>query len=211
MKDLSPKHKQIIYIIIGIVAVAIICVGVFQYSSSKNNENMLEASTSYQKALIANENPNISTANKIAKFESVTKLYSNTSYGILASWQIADLYSTPEKLDSSKKALNDDDNKAIQVLLKSTSDNPNDDLTNITKTKLAKLYIQTNQVDEAIKSLQSLPNLDNNAYPLMILGQAYAQQGDKAKALQTWKKAIQDPNSTPEFKQVISQFINNTN
>lgn len=84
-------------------------------------------------------------------------------------------------------------------------------MTNITNTKLASLYIQTNQTDNAIKILQNIPDLDNNAYPLMILGQAYAQKGDKSKALKVWKEASQDPNSTPEFKQIISQLINNTN
>ena len=49
IKDLSPKHKQAVYLVLIIVAVAIIIVGTLQYSKSKNSENMLEASSLYQK------------------------------------------------------------------------------------------------------------------------------------------------------------------
>lgn len=211
IKDLSPKHKQAVYLVLIIVAVAIIIVGILQYSKSKNSENMLEASSLYQKALITNENPSISNSQKIASFDSVTTMYPNTSYGILASWQVADLYITAKRLDSNRPVSKNDYNKAILALVNSANNNPKDNLTNITNTKLASLYIQTNQTDNAIKILQNIPDLDNNAYPLMILGQAYAQKGDKSKALKVWKEASQDPNSTPEFKQIISQLINNTN
>ena len=43
----------------------------------------------------------------------------------------------------------------------------------------------------------------------MLLGQAYLQQKDKTKAIQTWQKAEQDQNSSPEFKKIIAQLINN--
>jgi predicted negative regulator of RcsB-dependent stress response len=211
IKDLSPKHKQAVYLVLIIVAIAVIIVGILQYSKSENSKNMLEASSLYQKALISNENHNIPKTQKIASFDNVTTKYPSTSYSILASWQVADIYITPENLGSGKSISKDDYNSAIKVLVNSANNNPKDNLTNITNTRLASLYIQTNQADNAIKTLQSISDLDNNAYPLMILGQAYAQKGDKSEALKAWKKASQDPNATPEFKQIISQLINNTN
>ena len=99
--------------------------------------------------------------------------------------------------------------KAIQILQQSAEANSKDNLTNITKTRLTKLYLASNQADKAIHTLQSTTNLQDNAYPLMLLGQAYLQQKDKTKAIQTWQKAEQDQNSSPEFKKIIAQFISN--
>lgn len=45
----------------------------------------------------------------------------------------------------------------------------------------------------------------------MLLGQAYSEKKDKVKAIESWQKALQDPNSSDQFKQIISQLINNTN
>jgi cytochrome c-type biogenesis protein CcmH/NrfG len=43
----------------------------------------------------------------------------------------------------------------------------------------------------------------------MFLGQAYSEKGDNKKAIEIWQKALKDPNISPEFKQIITQFINN--
>ena len=44
----------------------------------------------------------------------------------------------------------------------------------------------------------------------MLLGQAYELKKAKTKALNAWHKALQDPNSSTEFKQIITQLINNS-
>jgi predicted negative regulator of RcsB-dependent stress response len=187
-----------------------VCVILLQFYNSSNDKQLLQAATSYQKAIIANENSSISTADKTAKFETVVKDYPNTSYGIFASWTLAELYVVPTKLDTKSFNMNISNiPKAIKILQQSTEANPKDNLTNITKTRLAKLYLASNQTDKAIKALQSTTNLQDNAYPLMLLGQAYLQQKDKTKAIQTWQKAEQDQNSSPEFKKIIAQLINN--
>ncbi|MGQ4005271.1 tetratricopeptide repeat protein [Francisellaceae bacterium CB300] len=210
MKNLSKKQMQSIYMIVGLLTVAIVCTILLQFYNSSNDKQLLQAATSYQKAIIANENSSISTADKTAKFETVVKDYPNTSYGIFASWTLAELYVVPTKLDTKSFNMNISNiPKAIKILQQSTEANPKDNLTNITKTRLAKLYLASNQTDKAIRTLQSTTNLQDNAYPLMLLGQAYLQQKDKTKAIQTWQKAEQDQNSSPEFKKIITQLINN--
>ena len=210
IKNLSKKQMQSIYMIAGLLTVAIVCAILLQFYNSSNDKQLLQAATSYQKAIIANENSSISTADKTAKFETVVKDYPNTSYGIFASWTLAELYVVPTKLDTKSFNMNISNiPKAIKILQQSTEANPKDNLTNITKTRLAKLYLTSNQTDKAIKALQSTTNLQDNAYPLMLLGQAYLQQKDKTKAIQTWQKAEQDQNSSPEFKKIIAQLINN--
>lgn len=210
INGLTKKQNQALYTVVSIIIVAIICVIIFQLYNSNNHKKILEASNAYQKALIVSENPDASSNTKISKFNSVVDKYPKTSFGIFASWQLANLYITPTKLDTSNFNMNIANlPKAIKVLQQSIKDNPDDSLTNVTKTRLARLYIASNQPDQAIKTLQSLGSLANKAYPLMLLGQAYHQKNDKTKALDAWHKALQDPDSSAEFKQVITQLINN--
>ena len=210
IKNLSKKQMQSIYVIVGLLTVAIVCIVALQFYNSNNSKQLLQAATSYQKAIITGETPNISTSDKTTKFETVVKDYPSTSYGIFASWELADLYVIPTKLDTKSFNMNIANiPKAIQILQQSAEANSNDNLTNITKTRLAKLYLASNQADKAIKILQSTTNLQDNAYLLMLLGQAYLQQKNKTKAIQTWQKAKQDQNSSPEFKKIIAQLINN--
>lgn len=212
MKNLSKKQSQALYTIVGIIIVAIICTIILQFYNSGNEKRMFEASDMYQRALIANENPKSPTSVKIAKFEEVTKNYPDTSFGIFASWQLADLYTAPTDLDTKSFNINLSNlPKAIDVLQQSVQDNPKDSLTDITKVRLAKLYISSNNPDNAIFTLQSISSLNSNAYPLMLLGEAYNEKKDKDKALDAWSKALQDPNSSPEFKQIVTQLINNAN
>ncbi|MDE5007114.1 hypothetical protein NAI48_10800, partial [Francisella tularensis subsp. holarctica] len=75
MKNLATKQTQALYTIAGIIIVAIICAIFLQFSNSSNDKKMLEASTIYQKALIANEHPKSSVETKIAKFEQVVNDY----------------------------------------------------------------------------------------------------------------------------------------
>lgn len=160
--------------------------------------------------MIASENSDVSSATKIAKFTSVVNQYPSTSFGIFASWQLAELYITPTKLNTSNFNMNIANlPKAIDTLEQSIKDNPDNSLTNVTKTRLARLYITAKQPDQAIKTLNNLGSLKDKAYPLMLLGEAYQQKNDKAKALDAWHKALQDPDSSAEFKQVITQLINN--
>ncbi|MEY8765958.1 MULTISPECIES: YfgM family protein [Francisella] len=212
MKNLSKKQSQALYTIAGIIIVAIICAIILQFYNSNNEKKMFAASDMYQRALIANENPKSPTSIKISKFEEVTKNYSNTSFGIFASWQLADLYMAPTDLDTKSFNINISNlPKAIDVLQQSVQSNPDDSLTDITKVRLAKLYISSNDPDKAISTLQSINSLDSNAYPLMLLGEAYSEKKDKAKASEAWNKALKDPNSSPEFKQIITQLLNNAN
>ncbi|ALB01284.1 hypothetical protein ACH24_00330 [Francisella persica ATCC VR-331] len=211
MKNLSKKQTQALYMVAGIIIVAIICAIILQFYNSSNDKKMLEAATMYQKALITNENPKSPFETKIYKFEQVINNYPNTSFGIFASWQLADLYTTTTKLDTKNFNVNVTNLiKAIVVLQQSIENNPKDSLIDISKVRLARLYILTNQPDQAIKTLQNIKSF-NNAYPLMLLGQAYSEKKDKTKAIEAWQKALQDTNSSGQFKQIISQLINNTN
>ena len=212
MKNLSKKQTQALYTIAGIIIVAVICTIILQFYNSNNDKEMLDASTVYQKALIASETPKSPLDTKIAKFEQVVNNYPSTSFGIFASWQLVDLYTTATKPDTKNFNMNLTNlPKAIVVLQQSIKNNPKDSLSDISKVRLARLYIVAKQPDQAIKTLENIKSFKDNAYTSMLLGQAYSEKKDKIKAIETWQKALQDPNSSAEFKQIISQLINSTN
>ncbi|MDE4970154.1 tetratricopeptide repeat protein, partial [Francisella tularensis] len=64
--------------------------------------------------------------------------------------------------------------KAIAILQQSIENNHKDSLSDISKVRLARLYIVAKQQDQAIKTLQCIKSIKDNAYPLMLLGQAYS-------------------------------------
>ena len=66
--------------------------------------------------------------------------------------------------------------KLSPVLQQSIENNPKDSLSDISKVRLAQLYILANQPDQAIKTLQNIKSFKDNAYPLMLLGQAYRKK-----------------------------------
>lgn len=212
MKNLSKKQNQVLYTIAGIIIFIIICAIILQFYNSSDDKKMLESATIYQKALIANENPKSPLETKIYKFEQVINDYPNTNFGIFASWQLANLYTTITKLDTENFNINVTNlPKAIVVLQQSIENNHKDSLSDISKVKLARLYILANQPNQAIKTLKNIKSLKENAYPLMLLGQAYREKKAKTKSIETWQKALQDLNSSGQFKQIISQLINNIN
>lgn len=193
MKNLSKKQNQVLYTIAGIIIFVIICAIILQFYNSSNDKKMLEATTMYQKALIANENPKSHLEAKISKFEQVI------------------IYITTTKLDTKNFNINVTNlPKTIAVLQQSIENNHKDSLSDISKVKLAQLYILANQSDQAIKTLQNIKSFKENAYPLMLLEQAYREKKAKTKSIETWQKVLQD-HSFGQFKQIISQLINNTN
>ncbi|MDE4980632.1 hypothetical protein NAI42_13180, partial [Francisella tularensis subsp. holarctica] len=75
------------------------------------------------------------------------------------------------------------------------------------KVRLARLYIVAQQPVQAIQTLQGIKSFKDNAYPLMVLGQAYSEKKDNVKAIESWQKALKDRNSADQFNQIIRQLI----
>ena len=111
----------------------------------------------YQKAILVNENANTTSIEKEKGFKQITTEYPKTSYGIFASWQLANIYVS--NTDSNTSFMNYQATvnytKAISVLSDSINDNHDNNLSDISKTRLAKLYIATNQSKKAIAVLQN--------------------------------------------------------
>ena len=210
IKDLTKKQLQTIFASVVIVVVILLSVIVVEYNRHENAKDNTLVATMYQKAILVNENANTTSIEKEKGFKQITTEYPKTSYGIFASWQLANIYVS--NTDSNTSFMNYQATvnytKAISVLSDSINDNHDNNLSDISKTRLAKLYIATNQNKKAIAVLQN----DNQtaAYPLMILGQAYSQSGNQTEAIQVWQRALQDQNSSPQFLDQVNQLINNS-
>jgi predicted negative regulator of RcsB-dependent stress response len=210
IKDLTKKQLQTIVASVLIVVVILISVIVVEYNRHENTKDNALVATMYQKAILVNENANTTPIDKEKGFKQIATEYPRTSYGIFASWQLANMYVSTTDSNTSFMNYQATVNytKAISVLSDSIQQNPNNNLSDISKTRLAKLYIATNQSKKAIALLQN-DNL-TSAYPLMILGQAYSQSGNQTEAIQVWQRALQDRNISPQFLDQVNQLINNS-
>ena len=210
IKDLTKKQLQTIVASVVIVVVILLSIIIVEYNRHENAKDNTLVATMYQKAILINENANTTSTEKETSFKQIISEYPKTSYGIFASWQLANIYVS--STDSNTSFMNYQTTvnytKAISILSDSITANPNNNLSDISKTRLAKLYIATNQSKKAITMLQN-DNL-TAAYPLMILGQAYSQDSNQTEAIQVWQRALQDKNSSPQFLDQVNQLINNS-
>lgn len=215
LNDLPNKQKKLIYSLTLIIMIAVISLAVWQYKKHENAEQMLQAATEYQKAILEYENSNISSSSKTNGFSKVVQEYPHTAFAIFSSWYLANdaINNTSfnnfdiknlQAADNNGKA---NYNKAISILENSAKENPSNNLTNITKTRLARLYIATNQIDKAISTIDSIATSQQTSYTLLILGDAYQAKGDIEKATQTWKKA-QTLNTNPDIDNLLNKKIN---
>ena len=210
IKDLTKKQLQTIVASVVIAIVILLSVIIVEYNRHVNAKDNTIVATMYQKAILVNENANTTAIEKQKAFKQITTEYPKTSYGIFASWKLANMYVSNTATNKSginyQATLNY--TKAIAVLSDSIKENLNNNLSDISKTRLAKLYIAMNQSKKAIAILQN--DGQTAAYPLMILGQAYSQSGNQTKAIQVWQRALQDHNSSPQFLDQVNQLINNS-
>ncbi|MFC4892427.1 YfgM family protein [Pseudofrancisella aestuarii] len=215
LNDLPNKQKKLIYSLTLIILIAFISLAVWQYNKNKNAEEMLQASTEYQKAILTYENSSISSSTKTNGFTKVIQEYPHTAFAIFSSWYLASdaINNTSfnnfdiKNLQASANNGKANYNKAISILENSAKENPNNNLTNITKTRLARLYIATNQIDKAISTINSIATSQQTSYTLLILGDAYHANGNNEKATEIWKKA-KNLNTNPDIDNLLNKKIN---
>ena len=211
LKKLSKKQSYLVYIGIAISIILILSVAVYSLSGYESNKKMLTASSLYQKFLIIDQNPNTTKAKKQEKLEEIIQKYPNTIFGIFSSWKLADTYITKTKLNTTSFNINIRNYpKAAQVLQQSVNANPKDSLTKVTKTRLARLYIASKEPNNAIKTIKSIKNYKKNSYPLVILGQAYYEKGNKKEAVKIWKAANKANTNSSQLTNITTQLINNS-
>ena len=198
IKKLSKKQRFRIYLLVVTSIIFVSFVGYYEYNKSIIESKMLNASNSYQKALIVFRNNKSTTEQKIKAFQFIKEKYPNTAYGIYSSWNQVNLMLNRPKLDYKK---------IEKILITSIKNNPNNNLSNITKTRLARIYMANNQNALAIKLLKEVKLHNSNAYIIILLGDAYAQNKNNKSAKEEYEKAL-NMNLNSSLKSVIKLKLN---
>ena len=209
LESLSKKQKHSVIVAVSEIILAILLLSVHKISRHSSQQQRLIAPTDYQKALITYNN-----SSQISGFDNIINLYPNSAYAIFSSWYLADNAIQKSSLAGGIDLANlstsgkSNYNNAISILEKSIKNNPKNSLTNITKTRLARAYIETNQNNKAIQTIQSTDAYAKNSYTLMLLGDVYIHENDTKKAVEYYTKA-KELDTNPALQSLIIKKINN--
>ncbi|MBK4775514.1 hypothetical protein CRV11_00240 [Candidatus Pantoea edessiphila] len=116
-------------------------------------------------------------------------------YGSMAGMVLAKYYVIHNQLEKAVSAL--------QTSLKSTDDN---DLKSIINIRLARIQIEQNKFDEAIKTLSYINDDSWMVIASDIRGEALFKKGEKQKAINEWKKSA-STSTSPMRDQIINMKI----
>ncbi|GAA0490749.1 MULTISPECIES: YfgM family protein [Tatumella] len=175
-------------LVIGIAAL-----GGWRYWMSHQESNALESSARYQQLSEAMNADKPETLEAVAAFVNQTQ----GSYGALAAMDLAKIYADTGHPD-----------KAAVQLQQGIKDSDDANLQAVMRLRLARLQLQQNQADDALKTLDSIKGDSWTALSADIRGEALLSKGDKAGARAAWSKGI-DSDASPALKQMMQMKLNN--
>lgn len=175
-------------VIIGIAAL-----GGWRYWASHEESSSKAVSAQYQQVASAMKADQPATLDAAAKFASEN---SNT-YGALAAMDVAKQYVDANQLDKASALL--------QNGLKNTKDA---NLQAVINLRLARIQLQQNQADAALKTLDAVKGDGWTAIVADIRGEALLSKGDKQGARDAWSKGVES-DASPALKQMMQMKMNN--
>ncbi len=175
-------------VIIGIAAL-----GGWRYWASHEESSSKAVSAQYQQMTTAMKAYQPTTLDAVAKF---ARENSNT-YGALAAMDVAKQYVNANQLDKASSLLENG--------LKNTKDA---NLQAVINLRLARLQLQQNQADAALKILDAIKGDGWTAIVADIRGEALLSKGDKQGARAAWSKGV-DSDASPALKQMMQMKMNN--
>lgn len=175
-------------VIIGIAAL-----GGWRYWASHEDSSSKAVSAQYQQVTTAMKADRPATLDAAAKFASEN---SNT-YGALAAMDVAKQYVDANQLDKAASLLENG--------LKNTRDA---NLQAVINLRLARIQLQQNQADAALKTLDAVKGDGWTAIVADIRGEALLSKGDKQGARAAWSKGV-DSDASPALKQMMQMKMNN--
>ncbi|RPE02279.1 hypothetical protein BBB56_08315 [Candidatus Pantoea deserta] len=175
-------------VIIGIAAL-----GGWRYWASHEDSASKAVSAQYQQLTSAMKADQPATLDAVAKFANEN---SNT-YGALAAMDVAKQYVDANQLD-----------KASSLLENSLKNTKDANLQAVINLRLARIQLQQNQADAALKTLDAVKGDGWTAIVADIRGEALLSKGDKQGAREAWSKGV-DSNASPALKQMMQMKMNN--
>lgn len=177
---------------IGVV-IGIAALGGWRYWSSHQDDTAKTVSAQYQQltsAMQAGKPETLEAANRFASENSNT-------YGALAAMDLAKQYVDAGQLD-----------KAATLLQNGLKDTKDANLQAVINLRLARIQLQQNQADAALKTLDGVKGDGWTAIVADIRGEALLTKGDKQGARDAWSKGVESDTS-PALKQMMQMKMNN--
>jgi len=180
------------YIIGGIVVGAGLLFGYNYYQNAKLQEQ-LNASTAYEALLVQVAGGDLDEAEAAA--DEIASLYGETSYAGQSGLAMARLY-----MDKNRDM---DAAGALQAVIEG---NAVDELKDVARLRLARIYLYQNKAQEVVDLLAAE---DTGAFAAVydeVLGDAYAQLGRIAEAEDAYQKILMDTSSQGTVDQQLVQW-----
>lgn len=177
---------------IGVV-IGIAALGGWRYWSSHQDDTVKTVSAQYQQLTSAMQAGKPETLEAVNRFASEN---SNT-YGALAAMDLAKQYVDAGQLD-----------KAATLLQNGLKDTKDANLQAVINLRLARIQLQQNQADAALKTLDGVKGDGWTAIVADIRGEALLTKGDKQGARDAWSKGVES-DASPALKQMMQMKMNN--
>jgi len=177
---------------IGVV-IGIAALGGWRYWSSHQDDTAKTVSAQYQQLTSAMQAGKPETLEAVNRFASEN---SNT-YGALAAMDLAKQYVDAGQLD-----------KAATLLQNGLKDAKDANLQAVINLRLARIQLQQNQADAALKTLEGVKGDGWTAIVADIRGEALLTKGDKQGARDAWSKGVES-DASPALKQMMQMKMNN--
>ena len=177
---------------IGVV-IGIAALGGWRYWSSHQDDTAKTVSAQYQQLTSAMQAGKPETLEAVNRFASEN---SNT-YGALAAMDLAKQYVDAGQLD-----------KAATLLQNGLKDTKDANLQAVINLRLARIQLQQNQADAALKTLDAVKGDGWTAIVADIRGEALLSKGDKQGARDAWSKGVES-DASPALKQMMQMKMNN--
>lgn len=177
---------------IGVV-IGIAALGGWRYWSSHQDDTAKTVSAQYQQLTSAMQAGKPETLEAVNRFASEN---SNT-YGALAAMDLAKQYVDAGQLD-----------KAATLLQNGLKDTKDANLQAVINLRLARIQLQQNQADAALKTLDGVKGDGWTAIVADIRGEALLSKGDKQGARDAWSKGVES-DASPALKQMMQMKMNN--
>lgn len=177
---------------IGVV-IGIAALSGWRYWSSHQDDTAKTVSAQYQQLTSAMQAGKPETLEAVNRFASEN---SNT-YGALAAMDLAKQYVDAGQLD-----------KAATLLQNGLKDTKDANLQAVINLRLARIQLQQNQADAALKTLDGVKGDGWTAIVADIRGEALLTKGDKQGARDAWSKGVES-DASPALKQMMQMKMNN--
>lgn len=175
------------------VVIGIAALGGWRYWSGHQEEATKSVSAQYQQLTSAMQAGKPETLEAVNTFANEN---SNT-YGALAAMDLAKQYVDTSQLD-----------KAATLLQNGLKDTKDANLQAVINLRLARIQLQQNQADAALKTLDAVKGDGWTAIVADIRGEALLSKGDKQGARDAWSKGVES-DASPALKQMMQMKMNN--